>query len=345
MIKVGEIKISEISKITGASIPLISRYFKKHGDDKVTRINNRVVGVSPEAAEEYLRETGHEYFFGPSITLSANLCGGVGKTTGIYSLGAATRRIVSRDTPIVYVDGDSQGSFTELVFGRPADNSESILIDFLEGKAQIDDVLTDMGNNVWFVKSNLNQVYIEKVLSKPQEIKKGMLGFYEAIFKRLGANTKIFQDHTPQLSNLFASSICALSQLDNNIHKCVVIPIRGDTFAISGGEKIISEISELKDTFSLSGNIDIHCYFSSVDRRLATTADAFKLIATKESIIPHLSDAVVRYSQELPKSVMALENIYTSGKSTNATEDYQNLLQHIFKPRFSDNGAARSWQA
>jgi cellulose biosynthesis protein BcsQ len=320
MIKVGEIKISEISKITGASIPLISRYFKKHGDDKVTRINNRVVGVSPEAAEEYLRETGHEYFFGPSITLSANLCGGVGKTTGIYSLGAATRRIVSRDTPIVYVDGDSQGSFTELVFGRPADNSESILIDFLE-------------------------VYIEKVLSKPQEIKKGMLGFYEAIFKRLGANTKIFQDHTPQLSNLFASSICALSQLDNNIHKCVVIPIRGDTFAISGGEKIISEISELKDTFSLSGNIDIHCYFSSVDRRLATTADAFKLIATKESIIPHLSDAVVRYSQELPKSVMALENIYTSGKSTNATEDYQNLLQHIFKPRFSDNGAARSWQA
>ena len=329
--KISKIKISEIARITESSKPLVSRYFKNLNDEKVERINNRIVGISPESAEEYLLHAGHNYFYKPAILLSANLCGGVGKTTSIYNLGTCLRRITNRETPLVYVDGDSQGSFTSILYGQPADDSEPILIDFLEGKASIKDILTEVSNNIWFVKSNLNQAWIDKVLSKPQDIKRGMLRFYEGIFSTLGSNTKIFQDHTPQLSNLFASSICALNQMDRNILKAVLIPIRSDKFAIQGADYILKEIYELTETFSLSNNIDIHCFFSSIDRRVSTTSEALKVASSKDSIMAHLSSIVVRYCSEVPKSIMNATNVFSSGKSNNAAEDYQDLLQYIFR--------------
>lgn len=330
MMDVSQIKISEIAKITNTSIPLISRHFKTYDESKVTRINNRMVGITAEAVEDYLKSTGITGFYRPAIILSANLCGGVGKTTSIHNLGACLRRITDRKTPIVYVDGDSQGSFTSIVFGKPADDQELILIDFLEGKATIDQILTEVGNNFWFVKSNLNQAWIEKVLSKPQEIKKGMLGFYEAIFSKLGSDVKIFQDHTPQLSNLFSSSICALNQLDDSILKVVLIPIRSDKFAIQGADYILKEIDDLTETFSLPDKIEKHCFFSSIDKRISTTAAALRLASSKENIMKHLSSVVIRYSAEIPKGIMSSNNVYSSRKNNNAAEDYQDLLQYIF---------------
>ena len=333
MINVSELRISEIARITGHSTSVISKHFKNFGTDKVTRANNRIIGISPEAVEEYFKESKMGYFYQPSVILSANLCGGVGKTTSIYNLGASMRRITSRETPIVYVDGDSQGSFTSIVFGEPAGDQEPILIDFLEKKAGINDLLTEIGDNIWFVKSNLNQAWIDKVLSKPQDIKKGMLCFYESIFEKLGHQTKIFQDHTPQLSSLFASSVCALNQLDEKILRSVIIPMRSDKFAIQGGDYILKEIEELIDTFTLSNNIDIHCFFSSIDRRVSTTSEALKVAKTKDNIVQNLSSVVVRYCSEVPKSIMSCSNVYTNGKNNNAAQDYQDLLQYIFSYR------------
>lgn len=330
MINVGQIKISELAKITNTSIPLISRHFKSHNETLITKVNNRITGISPEAVETYLASVGINYYYRPAILLSANLCGGVGKTTSIYNLGASLRRITNRKTPIVYVDGDSQGSFTSIVFGQPADDKELLLIDFLEERASIDDVLTEVGDNIWFVKSNLNQVWLDKTLSKPLDVKKKMLNFYQQIFNKLGRNTKIFQDHTPQLSNLFASSICALNQLDDSILKAVLIPIRSDKFSIQGAEYILKEIEDLNDTFALKNTIEIHCFFASVDKRISTTAQALKLVGSKQQIIDRLSSVAIKYCSEIPKSIMSCTNVYHSGKNNNAAEDYQDLLQYIF---------------
>jgi cellulose biosynthesis protein BcsQ len=328
MLDVSQLKISELARITETSIPLISRHFKNSSDHLVTRKNERIVGLSAQLVEEYLLLNGFKYFYRPAVVLSANLCGGVGKTSSIISLGSAISRLTK--DPIVYVDGDAQGSFTILGLGKPAEDDEPILIDFLEGKASIDDILTPVGDNIWFIKSNLNNAWIDKILSKPQEIKKGMLKLYEEIFKKLGLKTKIFQDHTPHLSNLFASSVCAITQLDKSILKSLLIPIRSDNFAISGAESILREVKELTDTFSLAENIDIHCFFSSIDKRVSTTAEAIRVVGSKENLIKHLSSVVIRYCSEIPKCIMDLTNIYASGKNNNAAQDYQDLLQYIF---------------
>lgn len=329
--QINRIKVSEISKITGLGASQISKYFRDRNETEVTRINNRVIGISPEAVEVYFKQIGLGYFYKPAVFLSANLCGGVGKTTSIYNLGVALRRITDRNTPILYVDGDSQGSFTSLVFGNPAEDKEPILIDFLEGKSKVSDILTEIEDNIWFVKSNLNQAWIDKILNKPNDIKKGMLLFYEEVFKTLGKNTKIFQDHTPQLSNLFASSVCALNQLDNSILKFIIIPIRSDKFAIQGADYILKEVKELTETFSFQDTINIKCFFSSIDKRISTTAEALKFVSSKEKIIKHLSPIVIRYCAEIPKSIMSSSNVYAIKKGNNAAEDYQDLLQDIFQ--------------
>ena len=248
----------------------------------------------------------------------------------MYLLSACSRRIIDRTEPVVIVDTDSQGSFTASIFGSPAEDNEPILIDFLEGKAKIEDILTNIGNNTWFIKSNLNQAYIDKILSKPVDIKKGVLHFYQEIFKYLGKNTKIFQDHTPQLSSIFASSVCALSQLDNSLLKAVIIPMRSDNYAINGAEKILNEIEEIQETFNLEKNIDIHCFFSSIERRVSTTSEAIKSAKKKEKIIQYLSPVVIRYCAEIPKSIQNSNNVYSTGRTNKAAEDYEDLLQNIF---------------
>lgn len=327
--EISQVKISEIARITKTSVPLISRHFKNFEFPEVHRVKHRILGVSPETTEEYLRRVGYDFFYQPTILLSANLCGGVGKTSTILNLGAALRRITNRETAIVYVDGDSQGSFTSSVFGKPAEDDEPILIDFLEERANIDQILVEVKDNIWFVKSNLNQAFIDKVLAKPKDMKSKMLRFYNAIFEKLGPNTKILQDHTPQLSSLFSSSICALSQLDNSIKKIVLIPIRSDKFAIQGAEYIIKEIYDLIEVFSLERNIDIHCFFSSIDKRVSTTAEAIKITSSKASIVKHLSSVVIRYCAEIPKAIMQTKNVYSLRKNNNAAEDYQDLLQYV----------------
>lgn len=330
MKEVSKIKIKEIARLTGINKTALSNYFKGCDNSQVLRKNKRMIGVYPDAIEEYFKSLKINYYYVPSIILSANLCGGVGKTTSIYNLGSSLRRISGKSSPIVYIDGDSQGSFTSLLFGKPADTEERILIDYLEKKAKIEDILVQVDENTWFIKSNLNQIWIDRILSKPIDIKKSMLHLYNDIFNKLGKNTKIFQDHTPQLSSLFASSICALHQLDKSILRTVIIPVRGDKFAIQGGEYILKEIKELKETFSLENDIDIHCFLSGLDRRISTAGIALQMVIGNEELKKYVSPVVIRYSSEISKSIMRSSNVFYTGKETTASQDYQDLLQYIY---------------
>lgn len=327
---IAQIKVKDVARLTNSSAPLISRALKKHDASTMTKVNERIVGISPEAAEEYLKSAGFNFFYRPSIIFSANLCGGVGKTTSMLNLGASLRRITNRKTPIVFIDGDSQGSLTSAVFGEPAEDSEATLIDYLDGKAGIKDLLVKVNDdNIWFLKSNLNMAWIDKSIRDSKEVKVKMLCFYNDLFKTFGDDIRIFQDHTPQLSSLFASSVCAVCQTNKNMLKAILIPIRSDKFAIQGAEYIIKEIQEICDTFTFKDLPDIHCFFSSIDKRVSTTAAAIKVTSTKQEIVERLSSVVIRYCSEIPKGVMSSSNVYT-GKTNNAAEDYQDLLSYIF---------------
>lgn len=329
--EVSEIKISELLSYTKISKTAIHKYFKGL-DAGVTYKNNRIIGIKPGTVETFLKKQTNLNIERPSIILSANLCGGVAKTSSVYSLASALRRITDeKENPIVLIDGDSQASFTDIVCGSRAEDNEAILLDYIEKKVKIEDILHDLGCGVFFIKSNLNSAYLDKALNKPSDIKKVMKNLYNDIFNKLGKKTKIFQDHTPQLSNLFASSISALYQMPEDVICKVMIPIRSDKFALKGAEYIINEIEELVDTYSFNPErVNIHCFFSALDRRVSTSGEALFIAMSDDVIKKYLCPVVIRYSSEIPKSIMSGNNIFMSGRSNNATSDYQDLLQYIY---------------
>jgi hypothetical protein len=115
--------------------------------------------------------------------------------------------------------------------------------------------------------------------------------------------------------------------------------MRSDKFAIQGADYILTEISELTEVFSLHGKIDIHCFFSSIDKRVSTTAEALRVASSNENIMKHLSPVVIRYCSEITKSIMSSTNVYYSRRSNNAADDYKDLLQYIFNtPKEIKNG-------
>ncbi len=339
MLKISEIKISELQRYVDISTPAISKYFK--GISKgITKSSNRITGVSPEEAEIFLDKHSAFKFNAPAITLAANLCGGVGKTSSTMSLALALSRITNREKhPIVFIDGDSQGSLTYMLCGERAENDEPTLIDYLEKKSSLDNILHPLGNNIFVIKSNLNLAFLDKVLNKPSDIKTVMRNFYVSLLEHFGENVKIFQDHTPQLSNLFASSVSALYQMPGEVISSIMIPLRSDNFAIQGARYIIQEIEELQETYSFNkANTHIHPFISSFDRRVSSSADALKKVMSDELLQDYLCPVVVRYSADITKSIMACSNIYAEGKKSNATYDYQDLLQYIFNQGIKNNG-------
>ena len=330
MIETCEVKLSEISKITGHDKSIISKYFKNLPEGMVTRVNNRIVGVSPEGANDYLVNTGLAHFNRGAVILLANICGGVGKTTGTHNIAAGLRRLTSRNDPIVIIDGDPQASLTKHIFKEVPPNNTLLLIDFLEGRATIDDILIQLNNNIWFLKSNLNQSFIERVLSKPQEIKNGMLRFYQSIFDKLGNKTKIIQDHNPSLNIVLASSICAIHQLESSILTTLMVPMRGDDYAITGAQNTLRELKSLKETYSFTTSINLQCYFSSMDSRISTMASVLNKANEDKELVKHLSSVGIRFSDDVHKSINERRNVYTKNPSNKAVEDYNELVNNIF---------------
>ena len=330
MFEISDLKLNELTKIANVSPSLLSRKFKEIQDESlVSRKNNRITGISPGLTEEYLRENGFDYLYKGAFIMSANLCGGCSKTSGTINLGACMGRLTS--APIIYIDSDSQGSLSQQVAGAPASDNDPILIDFLEGKSPLKNIITPVNGtkNIYIIKSNLNNAYLDKVLSKPVDIKNLMLKTLKELFAEFGDNAKIFMDFPPQISNIFASTVAAISQLDKNIVKTLLVPLRADSFSINGGNHIIKEFYEVLDVFSLKANINVHCYFSSIDRRKKATDEAMKMAIKDKLLATHLSTVAIRYSSEVIKATMANTTIYKERKGT-APTDYQELLEYIF---------------
>lgn len=331
MFDISELKIAEVENYVGMTKAAISKYFKNTNQGTIS-CNNRIVGIDPDSVASFLKLKSDFNFFKASITSVANLCGGVGKTSTTTNLAAAMSRVTSRSSdPIILLDADPQGSLTYILTGKQAKNNEPILIDYFEGKYCLSDIVNPIGNNVFLIKSNLNSAFLDKTLNRPSDIKNAMYKFYKDIFSCFGDSTKIFQNHTPQLSNLFASSICGMNQLSEDIICNVLIPIRSDDFALQGGKYIIDEINEIEDTYSFKGNnVRVNCFFSSLDRRISTSSNALKKAMSDEALNKYIAPVVIRYCAELPKCIANCNNVFSSGKKNNATIDYQELLQYIF---------------
>jgi cellulose biosynthesis protein BcsQ len=121
-----------------------------------------------------------------------------------------------------------------------------------------------------------------------------------------------------------------IAQYSNEITKVLAIPLRADNFGVRGAEITISEVDELLETFSIPKNaINITTFFSSLDRRVKTTADIFKMVMTNPELSKYLNPTAIRYSSELTKTSFRNETIYTRLEKSGVSDDYTDLLLSI----------------
>lgn len=328
---VQELKPVELSRISQINKTTLNRLLQKE-QEHVSVINKRIRSVSPELVEEILKQK-QPHLYQSSIVLVNSTTGGCGKTSGTISLAYSARRVTSRKTPIVIIDVDSQSSLTTQLTKEPGENS---LIDYIEGKVKIGDLLKPIStsDNLYLIPSNLNNIYLDKALSKPALIKTTMKKCFDDIFeyfKNQGMEqVKIFVDFPPQLSSIFSSAILGMAQYDDNVTKVLALPLRCDAFGVRGTEITINETKELLETFAIKESaINISAYFSSLDRRVKTTTDIFKSVMLNPDIAKYLNPTVIRYSSELTKTSFRNETIYTRLEKSGVADDYTDLLLSI----------------
>ncbi len=333
MFNVSPIKINELAAILEITPPVISKRLKSK-DESIVKSNNRIIGITPEGIEEYFRSRGQEHLYKTFFAVISSVCGGTQKSSSSLALMASARRITSRQRKggaIVLIDTDSQSSSTETLLGAPIPEGKPVLINYLEGKCSLEDILSPVGDpseNMWVIGSNLNNVFLEKHISSPSQIKNSMKKVFDALILHFGDGIKVFVDTAPQLSNCVSSCLAGLSMLQQEgVSVAHLLPNRGDSFSISGNTYSINERDELLKTFNLP-EVPTTVFLSCYDARLKVSVEIMKKLLENKVLEKHLSPVVIRYCSAVAQANLSKTSIYT-GKTTSASDDYTQLLLYI----------------
>jgi cellulose biosynthesis protein BcsQ len=338
---INPIKVQELARIVDVSQPAISEKFKD-AESSIKGESNRIIGITPKGINDYLLKRGHNNLYRGGVYLSSNFCGGTSKTTSTISLGASARRFSDPEkTPIIWVDYDSQSSLTSVLNGGPIPESRSVLINYFEKRAKLEDILTPIGHkedNLWLIGSNLSNLFLEKCMSKPIDIKNNMKKLIEDIFSKFGDHAKIFFDSPPALSSSTTSVICAISSLQNKYDTKFLIPLRTDKFSLDGARYFIKEKEGILDGFGLKDTETI-VFLSNYDKRVKISVDILRDLLEDPILKEKLCPVMIRYSSEVVKAHYASRSIF-NGKKNTATEDYTELALFIFGYKSAIKGNA-----
>jgi len=320
---------SELSKMKEVSRSAVTQRFKNN--EACERFQNRLVSIPPNLVREYLEETNPDMFNKFTVCLVSNIVGGVGKTTATLNIGASFRRLC--DKPLVYIDLDSQSNLSQTISGKPQDFDKPVMFDYFSNQASLDDILEEVAENTYIIRSSLNNAYLDRTLGGAKEIKTKGVKLLEEIKSKLGDDCFVIIDLPPQISSALNTLVVAMSQMDGDVRKIIANPLRSDSFAISGSKILHNEVTEILDTFNLDANtdIEIHTFFSSFDRRIKSSNDAYKEAVESPEIRKSLSSVAIRYSSEVVKTLNKHETLFSSKQAlkSTASQDYMDLTLNL----------------
>ena len=152
----------------------------------------------------------------------------------------------------------------------------------------------------------------------------------DELIQKFGEGSRISIDSAPQLSLGVSSTVCALAQLKQEGKDYItglLCPIRPDDYGLKGARISYTEARQITSTFNLP-DIPVHCFISAFDKRLKIGVEVMRSLLQDDLLADHVSPVMVRYSSEISKANMNKESIF-SGKITNATADYQDLVLYL----------------
>ncbi len=320
------VRVTELARLSGAGKAAISMAMKNQERGLLEVAGNRIIGISPELVQRYMTQRGHERLFKSALFVLATQTGGAGKTSTCVNMALAARRITERRQAIVLIDADSQASLSLQVAGAPASDDDPVLVHWLEGKCKLEDLLKPVADNTWVIRSNLNNIYLDRAFSKPAQIKAQALKLVEGIFTYFGEGTKVFVDTPPQLSTMGQSFVCAIGQMKEAGY--LLIPVRPDLFGLKGAKIAITEALEALEAFGIgTANFRASCFLSSYDQRTKTSVKTLTALSRDEVLSEHLSPVAIRHSTEVTKASYRHGSVFADYKTaTTIGADYTDLL-------------------
>lgn len=320
-------RVTELARLADMSKAAISIALKQEDPKGLETNGKRIVGIAPELVHKFLERRKLDRLSGPKLFVISTQTGGAGKTSSTLNLATAARRITSTKDAIVLVDADSQASLSLQVAGEPAEDMAPVLVNWFDGKCCAKDLLSPTGMpNTFIIKSNLNNIYLDRSISKPAHIKTQALRLVKEIIQELGPNTKIFVDTPPQLSSVGSSFALAAAQMGGDGH--LMIPVRPDLFGIKGAKICLTEIYEALTAFGISNkDLKATVFLSSLDQRTKTSVKTITTLSRDEVLSEFLAPVAIRYSTEVTKASYKFASVFSDYKNaTTIGQDYLDLL-------------------
>lgn len=329
------LKVKELSEIMQVTAPAVTQKLKSVETEELKKSEkNRTLGISRETVATILKNSGHEHFYKKNIIMSHTIVGGSMKTTAIWSLFNSYIRISSKQDPIIIISTDSQSSIDEICMQK-IENEIPVLADYFNNACSIEDLIhpIDIRENLWIIRSNLNNVFLDKSLSSPTKIKSEAMRLITEIYKKFeGTNPTIFIDTMPALSTSSTSFILAMSQLkqkyQEEINTTVIIPLRTDSTSLKGAEIAYNELEDCLETFGLKSKPNIKVYLANFDKRMSVSSQIMKDLFSHPKLKNYVADTVIRTSSEITKRSYNHESVFHKNL-TPVSEDYKELMLEI----------------
>jgi cellulose biosynthesis protein BcsQ len=345
-------KVNELAETLGINKASVSEKLKASPElVQKNEVSNRIIGIQPEAVQDYFLARGYSSLYTKTVIIGVQSCsGGIGKSSIALGLLSAARRIKARHETVidgikispacVFCDFDSQHSSTLSLLGKPQDDDKPVLKHYLNNEAELDEILVPLGDEVYLIPSNLQNLYLDKVLNSVQAIKNGASKLISDLEKKFGRGFVLIQDSPPALSNFNQSFITSISQLDKEKYNATLVsPIRSlDRYGIKASEITINEAKEICEAFNLP-KPKILTFLTMYNRVGKTSVEILKQVLENPTLKETLIDNVVRYSSEFSKSNLSSTSIF-NGKQTPATEDINSLFLTLFGYEKPERGNA-----
>jgi chromosome partitioning protein len=267
--------------------------------------------LDPKTVRKYLSSQGFQY---PQKIISFQMLkGGVAKTTSALNFGLRAAMYGAR---VLFVDLDQQANLT-FALGQESEE-HPVWVDIVEKKTTAEKATLKVDDNIDLIPSSLNNSVLDRVLLNShrnwaQAVKaplKEIQAFYDLIII----------DTAPNLSAINTAATCA-SDL-------VILPINPDKFSMSGLQKNMEDLADLRSEFDL--HFESKILLTRFDARESTSHEI--LAQCNEKYDKLLLKSYIRTSSEIKNTIRSQRTIFNA--KSNAKTDYDQVTRELLNLHF-----------
>lgn len=242
-----------------------------------------------------------------------NQKGGVGKTTTTLNLSHA---LAQHDKKVLVIDLDPQAHLTA-GYGVLRKEQEGIA-DVLLGEAELNDVITNVRENVFIVPAGSRLGELEHLTEGGA--KRGFL-LKEALKNNIDSYDFVLVDCPPSSGILGMNALLAAEE--------VLVPVSGDFFALQGLSRLMSIFQHIEETLKRKTKKWVVLTRFHERRKLAREV--------KEKILSYFPDSVlqtaIRETVALAESPGFGQTIFEYKPKCNGANDYRELAADVIESR------------